>query len=279
MRNKLSDADVADKATVDAAVMELQDAMGVLLTPDDLPEDYSFDVGREYESDRQEPISFNEQEWAAEGEKLAKCHEDVKWLLGEWLVKGAKHYGEEDSGGELVAGYRLPVEGSVYTEAHRITGIAKSTLKDLASTARRCPASVRTDALSWSHHRVLVNERPDANKEEMNQKLQEAVEKKYSVAKFRQALRGYKPATREKSFLVTVPLDVWETLKALADEEDTTVAVVAAEWLCNVDEEQETKTRREMAERSTAERRREQRRRVGRRVARSYDPLGLRRER
>jgi hypothetical protein len=273
MANRPHEVEVADRATVDRAVMELQDAFG-----ENVPEIYRPDAVEPLEFQEEQDPQFNQEAWENKGVELAKSDTEVRWKLGKWLLDGEPHLPYIPP--ETIAGHKVEYAPDVYSIAERITGLSRITLKDLASTARRCPPSVRTDELSWSHHRVLINNRPDATEGQLKDWLRQAVDERLSVAKFKERTNPKKkPSSDVKSFVVTVPLDVWETLKAIADEEDSSVPEVAAEWLSNVDEEPDTKIKREMAERSTAERRKERKRQVGGRVARTYDPVGLQRER
>jgi hypothetical protein len=273
MTNRPNEVEVADKATVDRAVMEFQDAAYA-----NCPEGWRPDSVEAFEVREEQERKFNQEEWEAKGTELAQSDTEVRWKIGEWLLEGEPHLPYIPP--ERIAGHMVEYPPDVYSIAEFITGLSRITLKDLASTANRCPASVRTDELSWSHHRVLINNRPNATKEQLKDWLRQAVDKRLSVAKFKELTNPkQKPPTDVKSFVVTVPLDVWETLKVIADEEDSSVPEVAAEWLSNVDEELGTKIKRKMAEQSTAKRRKERRRQVGKRVARTYDPVGLQRER
>jgi len=212
-------------------------------------------------------------DWLVRGSELAKRDAEVKWELGDWLVEGEPNYPAIDVG-------EIPgVTGlDFYSVAERITGLARSTLKDLASTARRVSPSVRTDTCSWSHHRALINALPNANEETLREWLTRAANEKMSVGELQKALRPrITEPTLEKSFLVTVPLRVWETLKDFADSKRSEVPKIASQWLVENAELPETQTQRKCERNETRERRREERRRVGLRVAMTYDPLRLRR--
>src|SRR5258708_11019902 len=161
-----------------------------------------------------------------------------------------------------------------YTEVAAITGLSKNTLRDLASTARRVSPSVRTDRLSWSHHRVLINALPKSGEDTVRKWLTRAVDEQMSVSALRKALKPPKPSD-EKSFHVTVPLFVWEALKDIADDERRRVQAVAAELLVDYASSGEGTTKRELARKRVAEVRRKQRQVIGRRVVRSYNPLRL----
>ncbi|MGC2530670.1 MAG: hypothetical protein WA639_23240 [Candidatus Acidiferrum sp.] len=197
--------------------------------------------------------------WQKRGEELTKKDSDVRWELGEWILSGTEMF--EDKPHD-------PVETLDHAEI--ITGLARGTLKDLASTAHRFPASVRTDALSWSHHRVLINMRPDDDEDKLKEWLDLAVEKKLPVAAFVKELKspvGPKPSLT-KTILVTVPLNVWETLNELVDEDDDTITTIqeyAAKVLVDHCQEDGISSRREMLKKRSKERRRAHGRRVVRR--------------
>jgi hypothetical protein len=227
---------------------------------------------------------FDEDGWKARGEALGKRYEELleespgklnqcQWDLGDWLVEGLSHYGEYS---EVIRGYRTP---DVYTEAEQITGLSRYTLKDLCSTARRFPRSVRTDACNWSLHRKLRNALPKADENTLRAWLQRAADEKMSGDKLVKEIRSPKGSpTKEKTFRVTVPLSVWETLKDFADNENSPVGAIARRWLVNEANLADTQMNRTMARQDTEERRRKRRQQVGRMVARAYDPLGLRRD-
>jgi hypothetical protein len=148
MENQQQNEERLTKAEGDRAVMEFQDLMigdNGSWGPTDvepfspLPDEPSFDES-----------PFNEERWREKGTALAKRDKDVKWELGDWLVVGASYYGEDPPGsGEVIVGVRIPMPPDVYSVAEDITGLSRKTLQDLASTARRCPPSVRTEELSW----------------------------------------------------------------------------------------------------------------------------------
>ncbi len=243
-----------------------------------------WDCDQSFEPTAELSSAFNMEEWEMRGKELAKKDTDVKWELGDWLNEGDGSVPSfpvglgPDAGLSDIDRARW---SDVYDWAMEITGLARSTLMDLASTARRMPHSVRTEALSWSHHRVLINALPDSDEDTLKQWLQRAVDENLSVSKLGQAIRSrarvLSDPTVEKSFVVTVPINVWETLQDFADHERSAVQGIAAQWLVENSKLEETQTQRKLAKQETKRRRRERRRQVGLRVARVYDPLGLRR--
>lgn len=220
-----------------------------------------------------QPPRFDVGACESRGRELAKSDADVKWKLGDWLAENEPLYPSIGQG-------KIPGQPAfdIYTYAEGVSGLPRATLKELACIANRFSVFVRTDALSWSHHRVLAKARPSADETELIGWLEKAVEEKLSVSAFRKAVGSpVRVSVKAKSFLVTVPLDVWETLKDFADVKRSGVQKVAAEFLTWAMREERTQADRKLARKSTKERRREIRRAVGLRVARDYDPLGLRR--
>jgi hypothetical protein len=206
--------------------------------------------------------------WDKRGRELAAADTDVKWQIGEWILEGTVIHDDNPNDPMSTLDY-----------AQSITGLARGTLKDLASTAKRFPASVRTDDLSWSHHRVLINTRPDASDEQLKEWLDKAVEHNWAVGDLAREAKspvGPKPKY-SKSFNVTVPLDVWETLNDLSEDENSTVQEIAAQVLIGHCDQDEVKIRRDIAKKNVRKRRHDARARNGRRVARVYDNLGLNR--
>jgi hypothetical protein len=237
-----------------------------------------------------EEPTFDFVDWENRVQKAAKADTDVRWELGDLLVEGEPHFWKEPDQHDL-----NPLQGEgFYVFAEGITGLSNGHLRDLASTAKRVPVSVRTDELTWSHHRVLANNRPKEKGQSQSQYedalrtwLAKAVDERMTVAKFREAtaIPGKKP-NLERSFLVTVPLCVWEALKDIAEDrsedqdtaEEVTVGQVAANILVEFAASDDGMAAREIAKNQNEERLYQKRAKNGRKVARNYDPLGLRRE-
>ena len=209
---------------------------------------------------------FDVEAWRSRIIELFSRENDVRWEIGDCLLEGEQFYPAPPDGEYPGMGF--------YTEVAAITGRSKNTLRDLASTARRVSPSVRTDRLSWSHHRVLINALPKSDEDTVRKWLTKAVDEQMTVSALQKALKPPKP-TDKKSFHVTVTLLVWETLKNIADDERRRVQAVAAEILAEYAASDEGTIRRELAKKRVTERRRKRRQEVGRRVARSYNPLRL----
>jgi hypothetical protein len=227
----------------------------------------------------EEAPSFDNAAWEERGMELAKKDHDVRFALGDWLNEGEPHH--PDFSGIPGA----PPGLGFYALAERITGLANGSLRDLASTAARVATSVRTDKLSWSHHRVLINARPKADEAELKGWLEKAAENHWSVAELREELHPSEDAVLEKSILVKVPVIIFDALKEMAadppDEEedvDLTVQQYAAKKLIEFVKSEEGEQTRESAKQRTATRLLKQQQKNGRRLHRTHPgkPFGSR---
>jgi hypothetical protein len=227
-----------------------------------------------------ETDELTKEAWEESLRELSKRQTNLNWEIGDALLKGTKFYPEESPGGETIAGYWVPGGPDVYSVASFITGLSRGHLQDLASTARRCIPSVRTVAVSWSHHRALVNALPEAPDDELKSWLDRAAKQGWSVQCFSDQLKpesSFTPATLTKKFTIEVPIRGWETLRDLAGGNRSKIRTVAAKLLVDMLDDETMQQQRKITKQHTDERRRERRRRVGHRVARTYDPLGLQR--
>ncbi|MEP6756151.1 MAG: hypothetical protein ABJA67_11675 [Chthonomonadales bacterium] len=77
-------------------------------------------------------------EWKALGKFLARLEGSIQWLIGDWFLQAEREWGKTYEGADLETGY------------------SKATLKDYAYVARGVELSVRTDQLTFGHHKLLV---------------------------------------------------------------------------------------------------------------------------
>jgi hypothetical protein len=89
------------------------------------------------------------EEWCELGEGFGCLVSTVAFVVGDWLV-----YGEDNFGAE--AGPRRRVPSAQYHEAVGATGLDLTTLHNYAYVARRVRREIRTDRLSWEHHKILA---------------------------------------------------------------------------------------------------------------------------
>jgi hypothetical protein len=93
------------------------------------------------------PLNLSFEEWERVGYALADIDQSFRWLLGDWLVYGEWKYGEK------------------YAQAIDMTRFNFNRLKDYAWVAGNVHISVRTEGLSWSHHREVAKLPPDKQAE------------------------------------------------------------------------------------------------------------------
>ena len=168
---------------------------------------------------------------------LAKRDGTTRWRLGDELLRGEKLIPNVES--YTVAGFHVP-GNDVYSEAQSVTHLSRQHLIDLASTARRCPSSVRTEALSWSHHRTIINEVNFREGQDEQAVIKEWLDKAVAgdwgvrdlgaeIKAANKAANQYTPAQLRKSFLVNVPIGAWETLRDIAGRGK--FRQLAAKWI------------------------------------------------
>jgi hypothetical protein len=76
--------------------------------------------------------------WVLEGRRIGAMGRGSPWWMGDWLLYGEGRWGEK------------------YTEAVRITGYDKKSLRNMRYVASRFELSLRRDSLHWSHHALLA---------------------------------------------------------------------------------------------------------------------------
>jgi hypothetical protein len=227
------------------------------------------EAGTLAEKHQTENIQFEIGDWINEGKALAEKHQttSLQWDVGDWFNRCP-----------------LPddVDGSPkpYDLAESMLGIQRSTLYDWASTAKRIPASVRTENVPFTHHRIVANELPNADDATKKRWLELAAAENLSVREFQDRLRESRGAANPdlnptKSFIVKVPERVYLTLRNIARGRESTVRVVAAEFLTTYLASDEVTKLADVELAQAEERTYQKRRRAGIRTARAYNPLGL----
>lgn len=89
------------------------------------------------------------EEWCELAEGIGSLASTVAFVVGDWLV-----YGEDNFG--AAAGPCRRVPSALYHEAVAATGLDLTTLHNYAYVARRVRREIRTDRLSWEHHKILA---------------------------------------------------------------------------------------------------------------------------
>ena len=88
-------------------------------------------------------------EWAELANSIGQAARSLGFIIGDWLVYGQGLFG--------VDGFPdKKVDDASYELARAATGLDRSTLQTYAYVSRSVPYSVRTERLSWEHHRLLA---------------------------------------------------------------------------------------------------------------------------
>jgi len=88
-------------------------------------------------------------EWAELAQSIGQAARSLGFIIGDWLVYGQGLFG--------VDGFPdRKVDDASYELAMAASGLDRSTLQNYAYVSRSIPYSVRTERLSWEHHRLLA---------------------------------------------------------------------------------------------------------------------------
>jgi hypothetical protein len=99
-------------------------------------------------------LSF--EEWSELATAIGQAARSIAFIVGDWLVYGQSLFGTDGPP-------KKRVDGASYQLAIAATGLDLSTLQNYAYVARSIPYTMRTERLSWEHHR-LVAKLPDDGK-------------------------------------------------------------------------------------------------------------------
>lgn len=92
-------------------------------------------------------LSFHE--WCELAPSIGQTARSIGFIIGDWLVYGQSLFGTE--------GFpEKRVDSSTYQLAIDATGLDVSTLQNYAYVSRSIPYSLRTERLSWEHHRIVA---------------------------------------------------------------------------------------------------------------------------
>lgn len=88
-------------------------------------------------------------EWKSLAGSIGQAARSVGFIVGDWLVYGQSLFGIEGQPDKQVT-------HATYQRAIEATGLDLSTLQNYAYVSRHIPYSLRTERLSWEHHRLLA---------------------------------------------------------------------------------------------------------------------------
>lgn len=108
------------------------------------------------------------EDWCEFGHGLQKLECATQWTVGDWLNYGERRWGEK------------------YAQAIEETPLNHGTLRDYAWVASQIDLSVRTDKLSWWHHRLIATD--DYTPEQRQELLATAERDGLSVVRFKKYL-------------------------------------------------------------------------------------------
>jgi hypothetical protein len=117
-----------------------------------------------------------EPDWLATGRRLGAIGRGSQWWIGDWARHGASRWGDR------------------YSEAARVTGYDRATLRSMAWIASKVDASRRNEKLTWDHH-VLVASLDPAEQEYW---LTRAAEERLSAADLKLELRTGRQGAQER---------------------------------------------------------------------------------
>ena len=101
-------------------------------------------------------LSF--EEWSELATSIGQAARSIGFIIGDWLVYGQSLFGTEGFADRRV-------DSASYQVAINATGLDLSTLQNYAYVSRNIPHSLRTERLSWEHHR-LVAKLPETEQQE-----------------------------------------------------------------------------------------------------------------
>jgi hypothetical protein len=89
------------------------------------------------------------EEWQELATSIGEAASSIAFIIGDWLVYGQNLFGTEGDPDRKV-------DHPSYQLALKATGLDLSTLQNYAYVSRNVPYSVRTERLSWEHHRLMA---------------------------------------------------------------------------------------------------------------------------
>ena len=158
-------------------------------------------------------LSF--EEWSELATSIGQAARSIGFIIGDWLVYGQSLFGTEGFADKRV-------DSASYQVAINATGLDLSTLQNYAYVSRNIPHSLRTERLSWEHHR-LVAKFPQAAQEHWIEACvaEEDAGRRMSTRRLRKSLnlgrianeRDLEPAEADKGIENHIPfinrLAVW----------------------------------------------------------------------
>ena len=89
------------------------------------------------------------EEWRDLATSIGYASRSIAFIVGDWLIHGQASFGPD-----AVPERRVPLDA--YRQAIAATGMDLSTVQNYAYVSRNVPYAVRSELLSWEHHRLLA---------------------------------------------------------------------------------------------------------------------------
>ena len=89
------------------------------------------------------------EEWQELAAGIGGMATSIAFIVGDWLVYGQGRFGNDTTPASKV-------DGHSYQLALAATGLDLSTLQNYAYVSRSIPYALRSERLSWEHHRLLA---------------------------------------------------------------------------------------------------------------------------
>jgi hypothetical protein len=90
--------------------------------------------------------NLSTEEWQELATSIGEAASSIAFIVGDWLVYGQDLFAHPDR----------KVDHPSYQLALKATGLDLSTLQNYAYVSRNVPYSLRTERLSWEHHRLMA---------------------------------------------------------------------------------------------------------------------------
>lgn len=121
-------------------------------------------------------LSFDE--WMQLGELIARERKKWQWALATWVQEGEYRFGE------------------MYAAAIDLTQYSLRTLQDYVYVARNVPFEVRSERLSFTHHKMIASLDPD----DQRRFLADAIAGDWTAEDLRQAVNRFKAELRGETY-------------------------------------------------------------------------------
>lgn len=119
------------------------------------------------------PADTTETQWTELGRALCRLGAAAQWLIGDWLAFGDRRWGK------------------TYEQVAELTGYEVQSLRDMVYVVTH--VSVRTDKLSFSHHKIVAGLAPEDQQAWLTRAIENGASSKQLIAEIRHWRKSQKP--------------------------------------------------------------------------------------